>query len=686
MREYNGPIPYSALVLLLSGSAYGAMDLQAPLAPHTAREAHPAGMARLRVAAADIVPVIDAGTDLPAADADASPAASAGGTQGNPQPAPTQSPTDDAVPATSGGGVGGRPRIRWQLAPVVWGGDLGYEARMTRNQGQGNTFEQLVIGNVHGRSYVWQPWFVQVRGGLGVVLSRLNTSGNGNGSDQQPVSLTGNVGLTVFPVSRFPFDLSYEITDSRTNGDIASADYTSERFSVRQSYTTPSGGTFMSARYDRSVLESDTFGRDRLDSIEANLSHTLGHHNLQFDLGHSLNERDRTAERTSIERASFRDSYRPNALTSVETQAYVNATDYDPGSTGSASSTGTRTSQLTSFATWRPSEVSKLYFTGSLRALALENDNADERSKATALNGSLGVNYQYNDATRFLGNLSLSESKSGDTRTLSSAESIGVSYTPAFKPLGKYLFSWSASGSVANQTTSDEDSRQAVSSGLGYNLLRNFEPSGSAQTSASFGQTVSTTYDTESGTQLGLTTSAGLSWSRSSDSGMLDYASATASDSRTWGDLKSEFQMLNIQATRQSMINAQSSWSGNLTVQFARQRLSADSDEGALIAAIEDSRSRALTYSVNLNYQHQRAFGIRNLRFLALATANSHQLESRRAGDINAPLERIDNAFELRFDYLIGRLLMRLSARTAEIDGRRQEQIFFRVTRYFGTP
>ena len=674
MREYRGPIPYSALALLLSGPAHGAIALEAPVAPAAARDSHPAGVALLRVAAADIVAATDS-TEAPVGDTGPSAV-----------DANASAPASASESAAGEPDVAERPRIRWKLAPVVWGGDLGYEARMTRNQGQGSTFEQLVIGNVHGRSYIWQPWFVQVRGGVGFVLSRLHASGDGNGSDQQPVSLTGNLGITVFPVSRFPFDLSYERTDSRTNGDIASSDYTSERLSVRQSYTTPSGGTYMSARYDRSVLESQTFGRDRLDSVEANLTHSLGHHNLQFDLGHSLNERDRTSERTSIERLSFRDSYRPSALTSVETQAYVNATDYDPGSTGSSSSTGTRTSQLTSFATWRPSEASKLYFTGSLRALALEFDSEDERSKATALNGSLGINYQYNDATRFLGNVSLSESKSGETRTVSTAESVGVSYTPAFKQLGKYLYSWSASSSIANQTTSDEDSRQAVTGGVGYNLLRNFDPSGSAQTSASVGQTVSTTYDTESGTQLGLTTSAGLSWSRSTESGVLDYASATVSDSRTWGDLKSEFQMLNIQATRQSMINAQSSWSGNLTIQFARQRLSADSEHDALIAAIEESRSRALTYSVNLNYQHQRAFGIRNLRFLALATANSHQLESRRAGDINAPLERIDNAFELRFDYVIGRLLMRLSARTAEIDGRRQEQIFFRVTRYFGTP
>jgi c(7)-type cytochrome triheme protein len=44
---------------------------------------------------------------------------------------------------------------------------------------------------------------------------------------------------------------------------------------------------------------------------------------------------------------------------------------------------------------------------------------------------------------------------------------------------------------------------------------------------------------------------------------------------------------------------------------------------------------------------------------------NSQQLESRLAGDIDAPVERISESLESRLDYSIGRLEARLSARAA---------------------
>jgi len=717
VRENRCPSRYGTLLLLLSATPAQAADvptehsIASSEAEHalgiaepqlakpsvepsvgTHQEDHPPGLARLRFAQADVsspsgAAVPSADSEIPASDVPVQPNdIPAQPPEGPGQPTgATTSPTEiDAGSAPAGASPA---RIQWRLAPILWSGDIGYEARMTRNEDQGNTLEQLIIANLRGRSYIWQPWFVQVRGGLGLVLSRLHTSNDtGSGVDQSPVTTTGNVGLTVFPVSRFPFDASYEVTDSRTSGEITSIDYTNKRLSLRQSYTTPTGGTFMSARYERSVLESDAFGRDRVDSVEANLSHAFGNHSVQLDAGHSLNERDRTRERTTLERLSLRDSYRPNPRTSIESQAYVNTTDYDPGGSGSFAATGTRTAQLNSFATWRPSDQSKLYLTGSLRALALETESGDEQSDSRSLNASLGANYQYSDYTRLLASLSVNESKAGDSDSFSTAESAGVSYTPAFIALGNYLFSWSASASLANQTTTDEPSRQALTGAVGYNLLRNLPLSGQQHASANFGQTVSNTYDTETGEQIALTSSAGISWSRSNDKGLLDYASATLSDSRSWGDLQTEFQLLNVQATRQALLSALSSWSGNVTIQAARQRIRASPDTDASLLAFAESDHRTLSYSVNLTYQHQRAFGIRNLRFLALATANSQQLESRRFGDINAPPERVDASLELRFDYLIGRLIMRLSARTAEIAGRRQDQILFRITRYFGTP
>ena len=71
------------------------------------------------------------------------------------------------------------------------------------------------------------------------------------------------------------------------------------------------------------------------------------------------------------------------------------------------------------------------------------------------------------------------------------------------------------------------------------------------------------------------------------------------------------------------------------------------------------------------------------LRFTTLLSVNSQQLESRQAGDIDAPVERISESLESRFDYSIGRLEARLSARLARVDGRKVAALFARVQRRY---
>jgi hypothetical protein len=602
------------------------------------------------------------------------------------RPAPVE--TSAVGAAGDGGAVEGAPTVEWRLAPIVYDGDVSYEARMTRNENQPDTLEHLLIGNLRGRSYVWQPWFVQVRGGLGFVLSKLHIdeAPGTEAVDQQPVTLTGNVGLTVFPVSRFPFDGSYEVTDSRTSGDLTSLDYTSKRLSLRQSYATLTGGTTASARYERSVLESESFGRDRLDNIEANISKSAGKHNLQAEGSRAYNQRDQTNETSLIDRISLRDTWRPNNLSSVESLAYVTRTDYDPGDSGLSSATNSDTAQLTSFATWRPAERHPLYVTGSLRAFGVRNEASGVQTEAQSLNASIGANYQYSPVLRFLASASATGSETDTSSVVTTTQSAGVSYTPAFLPLGKFQFSWNASGNVANQTVSSEGSRQALSGGVGYNLMRGFATGAQSQANLNIGQALGGVHDTEGGEQLTLTSSVSLSWSRSASAGTAEYASLTASDSRSVGDTNNAFQLINLQATRQSLLSRVSSWSGNITVQAARQHTETDLDFTDPGLAPQQTDTQTLSYSINLSYQHMRAFGVRNLRFTALATANSQVLNSRQEGDIDAPPEAIDNSLELRFDYFIGRLQMRLSARTAEIAQQRQNQVLFRITRFFGSP
>lgn len=89
-------------------------------------------------------------------------------------------------------------------------------------------------------------------------------------------------------------------------------------------------------------------------------------------------------------------------------------------------------------------------------------------------------------------------------------------------------------------------------------------------------------------------------------------------------------------------------------------------------------------YSGTLTYENTRAFDVPRLRFTLLASANSQQLERRSEGDVDAPRERIDHLAEARLDYAIGRLDTRLTLRTAKVERRRADVLFFRVSRRFG--
>ena len=61
---------------------------------------------------------------------------------------------------------------KWQLAPIRWGGALGlaYQLRDFEDQPRSRqTTEELTL---EAASYIWQPWFLQIAGGLGLFLSQ----------------------------------------------------------------------------------------------------------------------------------------------------------------------------------------------------------------------------------------------------------------------------------------------------------------------------------------------------------------------------------------------------------------------------------------------------------------------------------------------------------------------------------
>jgi hypothetical protein len=160
--------------------------------------------------------------------------------------------------------------VRMELGPVRWGGSLGTEYRLQQASGQARAPSRVDFANLRAQTYLWQPWFAQLRGGLGIVHGEA-----GGTATSRANSITGDLGASLFPMSRFPFDAYASLSDSRASGDLVSSDYRTLRYGLRQAYRTAEGDTHYTARYDRSVLDSQSsqsFGRDTLDVLEATMT------------------------------------------------------------------------------------------------------------------------------------------------------------------------------------------------------------------------------------------------------------------------------------------------------------------------------------------------------------------------------------------------------------------------------
>ena len=142
-----------------------------------------------------------------------------------------------AAPAPAGNG------IRWMAAPVRLNGSVALDLRWLRMEDGSRTSQALVYNDIDAATYIWQPWFALLRGGVGVLAERSVFSASGGAGDTiaRTGSLTGRVALTVFPASRFPFEIRADVSDSRVSGDNLGADYRSQRLGITQSWRPVSG-------------------------------------------------------------------------------------------------------------------------------------------------------------------------------------------------------------------------------------------------------------------------------------------------------------------------------------------------------------------------------------------------------------------------------------------------------------
>lgn len=605
-----------------------------------------------------------------------------------------------------------RPENTWAIPPVRFGGTVSYELRRDVTEEQSRMQQGMTTTlNASTQTFIWQPWFAQLAGNLGVTLSRFGSSSDtteASSSSNSSVFLTGSGQLSILPQSRFPFEAHYDRSDSRVSNELAIGnDFASQRYGFSQHYMHQQGDSMIG--WDRNTQNSARSGRDQQDNWQLSSSHSLESQRAQLLGNRTRNTRENTGESAVQNNLSLQHSYTPNPTLSVESMSNISRSGYHL----EQGDNNTRITQLSSQAFWRPVDK-PLTVTGGARVFALEADTSGlaidssfAGARVSNANVNAGVNYELSKFTRLNAGANVNLITNNGVRSNNTNQTVGATYQPDFRELGKFRYIWSASGSFVNSTGSEDASRQGtlqLSHGLSRSVIFNpgsiismelaqsvtaLASTGTSNNSASNGSTL----NNDAGSTARLTHSGSLSWNLSKEAGEA-LVRLSASDSRTVGGRQEFFQLVNLQASSNLPTGEYSSWTGNLTVQGVRQDAAIIGNTAAFGISDQNANEEhgfVTTSNASLTYQQQRVFGVRRLRFVSDLRLNSQALLPLLGG----PQDQETAAWENRLDYAIGRTQLRLnllisrnttqrtSTEKVESINNLNKSIFFSVIRSF---
>jgi hypothetical protein len=583
--------------------------------------------------------------------------------------------------------------INWVFGPWRTTGTLALDLRWLRFDGGGNARQTAVLADVETASYLWQPWFAQVRLGVGLVAS---TDSNGHGDEPRVATtgnnLTGQAQLALFPVSRFPFTARFEATDGRTSTDGFDTDLRTRRLTLLQSYRPESGNDHYQLQVDASRLLADGQS-DTLLTVEGDALWQRGPHRFELGVSGSDNRSFGDRERTRLTWATARHGWHPDESLGVDSLASWFRSRTRFRDEAFELDLGSEVNQLSSLVTWRPREgdlplavLPNTLVVGSARWVGARTLGGTDGATLQSINATLGASADLSPSWRVSGAAAVNQFDVDRSEPARSASlNVGANWSPRSLPLGPWRYvptlALDAGTTRSNRENSDRDFASAQFS---HSVTRDLLESDDERLTFSVAQSVGA-LAVRAQQERHLTTTAthslGLVWQTVSPGGHQRFASASLSDYRTHNGSDGDVQLVNLQWSERSQLTRMSSWSGSVTLQGTRAHLRQSDEFGGAGIAIDDGWQRFA--SGTLSYEHQRAFDVPRLRFSLLAGISSQQFARRTEGDIDAPLHFVSRSIEARLDYTIGKLDARLSARAARVDERNVAAIVARVQRRF---
>ena len=623
---------------------------------------------------------------------------------------------------------------QYRRAPIKWGGTITETMAWQQASTLGvpnsaltnlTNVQTVMVGS---QTYILKPWIATVFGHIGVISGTSRLSSVWASSTVRENSLIGGGTLTVFSQSRFPFEMSYEATDSRGNETSKAGEGASNLDSVKkvlkldQTYRPLASPDFYKLNFIRNdAKERQADGISKVISTNRNVNSTwngnyssrLGKNQDQpftLSVNHDVNNATNSLGAASAGRtdsANAQHTYMPeDSLLTLNSMANYFQSNRERFSS--------RNILLGTRGSWQPeAEDVPLVVKGSVQLFkantVLNGGVNSSQSLIAAVSGTYGA-WEH---VRLSGGGMVAQTTANLDTSLVSTQFADASYTPGIIRFRKnIIYSRSANVGFLNQISSvPKSSGLAVYGGASHALSAPYEFSVfgyNSNIAPGVSQGATVRLDRLYGNVGTLTHSASVAWSpgwskrlpgfnkgeskiRSGGStSLLNNVTLSLADTRTFGRTHGHTQALSLSGTLNGNGRyTASGYGGNANVSMQMVRMSNGTSSNTLVGNADWGYQYAYDYSL----RKPKLFGVRGLEYLLAFTAKAGttlNAESRVGSNQPSRTSGYGLGYGLTLNqslrYRIGQNEALLTANLTDSYGTRTASLFlrFRAWRNFG--
>lgn len=551
------------------------------------------------------------------------------------------------------------------LSTQDWWGTIGFTHQRRMLDGDTTGIKSQLTGDINGKYYLWQPWFLT--GNLRLTLSTDTTDSGGQTRDSTAIG--GNFSANVLPLSRYPFSMTYRKSDNTINDSSNFVNSSGQFIDLGDSYTTTSYSITqkylgkhlqLSASFLSDENESDHSGRFSGTTKKFGLVHRVPHNDTNLTVQQREDQLSNSDEERDNQMAVLTHNFYPSQDFNVSNFASkVDQLDHiDLNDDGIVDEYRHEIDQFSSTATWR-SEDKKTHINGNLRYTGiLTEQQASYENLST--NVGLGMRYRFTKNINARASTSYTETELNGTPGEQSSYATSLDYSSDSIDLAEFNYNWGSSlGHTQQDTDSSSETTSTVS--LNHNASRNWRHGRKGRIRFSVNQGVNhQTLSTQDDKQT-LNHTLLLGYTRGGNGGT-QYAQASYSENRNISGTDELTQQLHLQYSRQHKLSMRASLNGSLTHQ-----------QNTYQSATQDTRSDSS--SALLNYSLRHNFSFQSLHFNSIFKYS--MLHSNIAEDSNR--YTWDNVLK----HQIGQLSSSLTIRIQEAQNQQTSLILLNVKRRF---